>query len=75
MTKRKKPSPAPALDFSEERKEVLRLVERVYEESKYLRSRAAELSLFALRIDYSSAIRRLNDALNAINSVANILNK
>lgn len=73
MTKQKKP--APALDFSEERKAILRLVERVYEESKYLRFRASELALDLVYPETVFTTRKLNEALNAINEVANAFNK
>lgn len=73
MTKKK--NPASALDFSEERKAILRLVERVYEESKYLRFRASELALDLVYPEIVSTTRKLNEALNIINEVANTFNK
>lgn len=73
MTKRKNPTPAPEL--YESRKAILRLVERVYEESKYLRFRASELALDLVYPEIVSTTRKLNEALNAINEVANAFNK
>lgn len=73
MTKKK--NPASALDFSEERKAIFRLVERVYEESKYLRFRASELALDLVYPEIVSTTRKLNEALNIINEVANTFNK
>ena len=73
MTKQKKP--APALELYESRKAILRLVERVYEESKYLRFRASESALDLVYPEIVSTTRKLNEALNAINEVANAFNK
>ena len=73
MTKQKKPAPAPEL--YESRKAILRLVERVYEESKYLRFRASELALDLVYPEIVSTTRKLNEALNIINEVANTFNK
>lgn len=73
MTKQKKPAPSPVLYGH--RKEILRLVERVYEESKYLRFRASESALDLVYPEIVSTIRKLNEALNVINEVANAFNK
>ena len=56
MTKQKKPAPAPEL--YESRKAILRLVERVYEESKYLRFRASELALDLVYPEIVSTTRK-----------------
>lgn len=73
MTKKKKPTPAPEL--YESRKAILRLVERVYEESRYLRFRASELALDLVYPETAFMTRKLNEALNTINEVANAFNK
>ena len=73
MTKQRKRAPAPEL--YESRKAILRLVERVYEESKYLRFRASELALDLVYPEVVSTTRKLNEAMNIINEVANIFNK
>jgi len=73
MTKKKKPAPAPEL--YESRKAILQLVERVYEESKYLRFRASELPLNLVYPEIVSTTRKLNDVAAVINEVANAFNK
>lgn len=70
MTKQKR-----LLDLSVERKDLIRLVKRVYENVNYIRVRASELPIFSTRkFDYSRVLSKLVEAQNALNEVAKYFN-